>query len=152
MMPFRVKLRLFLVALLFTALALFNANQAQAQSGNRYGLALASAARTAAQVNSPDITNSAYTGVHVLVNISAYTSGNYTPKIQGKDPTSGTYYDILVGPALSATGITVLKVYPGIAPLANGSAADFIPYTWRVQLNGLSTPSMTFSVSYFSEQ
>lgn len=105
-------------------------------------------ARTAAQVNSADQTNISWRCAHVVVNVPAYTSGNYTPKIQAAVPASPTvYYDLLVGPAISSTGTTVLKICPSAVALANASSADFLPRVWRVQVNGASTPVMTFSVS-----
>src|SRR5258708_17886946 len=123
-------------------LALGFAGDARAQAGNLQSTILASAARTAAQVNSADQNNLTWSGVHVTINITAFVAGTYTPKIEGKDPVSGTYYDILVGTALGATGITVLKIYPGMAVVANGAASDFLPRVWRVQLNGATGQSM----------
>lgn len=129
---------------LFAVLMLI-ASHSWAQTNAQYSL-IASAAQTAAQVNSADQSNLYYRGAHIVITVSAYTSGNYTAKIQAKDATTGLYYDVLVGAAISSTGTTVLKIYPGIAVLANGSASDILPVTWRVQLNGLSTPIMTLSV------
>ena len=123
----------------------------QAVYGNNQSILLASAARTAATVNSTDQLNTVYKGGHFIVNISAYTAGTYTPHIQAKDPISGNYYDILVGTALNATGTTILKVYPGITASANAAASDLLPRTWRVQLIGASA-NMTLSVSAFLEQ
>lgn len=124
---------------------------AQAQA-NIAVTAIASGAITAAQVNSADQVNDNRRGVHVIINVTVATAGDYTPKIQGKDPVSGTYYDVLVGTAISTTGITILKVYPGILGVANASANDFLPRVWRVQLNGGATHSATLSVSYYLEQ
>lgn len=134
--------------LLFFALSIIVCSAAFSQQ-NSYSTVLASAVQTAATVNTSDQINASWAGAQVTINVSAYTSGNYTPHIQAKDPVSGTYYDVLVGPAISATGITILKVRPGIAVVSNGSAADMLPQTWRVQLIGLSTPSMTLSVGAF---
>jgi hypothetical protein len=117
---------------------------------NSGGTLIPSAAYTAT-VTSGDQDNTQFRGVHVVINVSSYTNGNFTPKIQGKDPASGTYYDILVGPAISATGATVLKVYPGIGSAANGAAQDILPKTWRVTVIGASTPSATLSVGFFYE-
>lgn len=122
------------------------------QSGNVAATILPSAVHNTAQISSADQTNCCWNALHVIVNISTWTTGNYTPKIQAKDPVSGNYYDLLVGPALSSTGTTVLKIGAGFVPTANASAADFLPKTWRVQMNGASTPSMTFSVGAFLEQ
>lgn len=134
--------------LLIAALTL-TAPSAHAQLQNLATQILPSAARTATPVDSVDQTNSGWRGVHVIINVTAYTSGTYTPYIQAKDPVSGTYYSILVGPAISATGLTVLKIYPGMATIANGASADFLPRIWRVRFVGASSPSMTFSVGAF---
>lgn len=112
------------------------------------GTAFTSAVRTAAQVNSADIANTQWRGAQFVINVSAFTSGTYTPKVQGKDSISGNYYDILTGTALGATGTTTLTVYPGVTAAANVAAAQVLPRTFRVQLNGASTPSMTLSVSF----
>lgn len=136
---------IFAALALGVVLAFGFAGEARAQAGNLQSTILPSAARTAVQVNSADQNNLTWSGVHVTVNVSAFTAGSYTPKIQGKDPVSGVYYDLLVGPSIAATGITILKIYPGMAVVANGAASDFLPRVWRVQLNG-TTPSMTISV------
>ena len=122
---------------------------ASAQVSNQTVNPLPLASYTSNTVNSPDQTNYNFRGGHFIVNISSYISGNYTPHIQAKDPVSGVYYDVLIGTALSANGTTVLKVYPGIGVSANGSASDTLSLTWRVQLVGASTPSMTVSVDAF---
>lgn len=135
----RFRLAVVIVLLLF-------ALPAAAQLQNLAVQILPSAARTDAEVLSADQTNSGWRGAHIIVNVSAYTSGTYTLYVQGKDPVSGTYYNILVGTALSATGISIYKIYPGVSVLVNGSASDILPRIWRVRLVGASTPSMTFSV------
>jgi hypothetical protein len=135
--------------LIVLAIVLAGASLAEAQDRNLPVTVLASAARSAATVSASDQINNTWSRVHVIINVSAYTSGNYTPKVQGKDPVSGNYYDLCVGTAISATGLTVLKVGPGFGAVANSVCADMLPRTWRVTLAGASTPSMTFSVGAF---
>lgn len=136
-------------ALALALLLALVAPAAHAQLQNLATQILPSAARTTSPVDSADQTNSGWRGIHLIINVSAYTSGTYTPHVQAKDPVSGTYYDILVGSAISATGITILKIYPGMATISNGAAADFLPRIWRVHFVGASSPSMTFSVGAF---
>lgn len=115
--------------------------------GNIEVTLLASAARTAA-TQSPDQTNFNGRGVHVLVNMSVFGgAGSITPTIQGKDPISGTYYTILAGPAISANGLTVLKVYPGLTTLATAVANDILVRTWRVSVAVADATSHTYSVA-----
>jgi hypothetical protein len=139
-----------LMLVLFVALLWSGVSFAQSQS-NATGTVLPSASYTAATVNSQDMSNTNWRGGHFTFNVTAFISGTYTPHIQGKDPVSGVYYDILLatgGNVLSANGITVLKVYPGVGAIAGGATNDILPSTWRVQLIGASTPSMTLSVGF----
>ncbi|KKN68670.1 hypothetical protein LCGC14_0448610 [marine sediment metagenome] len=107
---------------------------------------LASAARTA-ETESDEQTNTRGKGLHVIIDVTVDpATASITPKIQGKDPASGKWYDILVGIAITATGMTVLKVYPGIVAVANAAASDILPAHWRFQMAVADTDSMTYSV------
>lgn len=142
-------LRLAIGLMVVFALAGIMAPRVHSQNKNLPVTLLTSSARTATTVSTADQTNDTWNRVQVIINVSSFTSGTYTPKVQGKDPVSGTYYDLLVGPAIGATGATVLKIGPGFAPIANGVAGDMLPRVWRVTLAGAATPSMTFSVGAF---
>jgi hypothetical protein len=108
---------------------------------------LGSASRSGT-TTSQTFNNYEHRGAHVLIDVTvAPGTDTVTPKIQGYDPTTDTYYDILVGSAIDATGTTVLKVYPGIAAVANGSASDFLPTAWRVVMTHSAATDFTYSVS-----
>lgn len=125
----------------------FNETSFDAVRNNTEETILASAARTAT-VNSADFTNYNAKGLHVIVNVSALTATpSITPIIQGKDPISGTYYDILEGLPITTTGINILKVYPGISAFVNQSASDILPRTYRVRVTHADTDSITYSVA-----
>lgn len=107
---------------------------------------LASAARTAT-TTSTDQHNENHRGGHFAINVTALAATpSIVAKIQGKDPASNEWYDVLVGAAITATGLTVLKVYPGITPSANASACDVLPVTWRVVVTHADADSITYSV------
>lgn len=104
----------------------------------------------AAGTNSMDCTNTSGKGVKVVVDITALTgtSPTLTATIQGKDTASGKYYTLLDSAALSATGTTVLTVYPGLTAAANSKADDLIPDVFRViTAIGGTTPAVTATVS-----
>ena len=96
--------------------------------------------------NSSDRTNFNHKGGHFRVNVTAVPGGGQTltPIVQGL-ATSGIYYDILVGTAITTTGLTVLKVYPGINGLAGGAAPDIIPRFWRLRFVHSGAGSWTYS-------
>jgi hypothetical protein len=110
---------------------------------------LASAVRTTlAAGTTADQTN--YNGRYheVYIEVTAYTSGGLTPKIQGKTP-AGTYYDILVGAKITATNTgspVVLRVGEVLASVANLTAQGRVPRTWRVVCTPDDSASITYSV------
>jgi len=113
---------------------------------NEYIELLASLARTA-NVDTPDQTNFGHKGLHLIIDVTSVTlTPSVVPTIQGKDPLSGKYYNLLVGLAITATGTTVLKVYPGITASANVSASDLLPQIWRVRMVHADVDSITYSV------
>lgn len=89
-------------------------------------------------------------GILVFVNITAITgtTPTLTVTLKGIDPASGTAYTILASAALNATGLTVLKVYPGLTASANVVASDVVPTTCRIDsaIAG-TTPAVTATVS-----
>jgi hypothetical protein len=84
----------------------------------------------------------------IIVNVSAFTSGSITPSIEAYDVASSSWYTILTGAAISATGTTVLKVGPAITPATNVAVSDFLPTTWRVKLTAAGSTVLTASVGY----
>ena len=105
-----------------------------------------SAVRTTT-ATSADIYRSTEHGAHFVFNVTAVPGvDTVTPKIQGKDAL-GNYYDILVGSAIVATGITVLKIYPGIGAVANGSASDVLPDVYRVVITPSAASNFTYTAT-----
>lgn len=115
--------------------------------------ALASALRTIAGgvVNSADLSDASGIGAQIALSITANT-GAFTldVKLQGKDPLSSTYYDV-PGAAFaqkSATGTSVLVVYPGITASANVAVSQVLPRIYRVVATpGGGGTDITYSVS-----
>ncbi len=108
---------------------------------------LPSASRTAT-TNSRDILNRGAKGGHIILDVTAVSA---TPSIvvtiQGKDPLSGAYYTILTGAAVTTTGTTVYKIYPGITAAANASVSDVIPGVWRATVTHADTDAITYSLA-----
>jgi hypothetical protein len=81
---------------------------------------------------SVDRANLGARGLHLIIDITAITAGSLVVTIKGKDPISGQYYTLLASASLTATGTTILKVYPGITAAANLSVSDILPRDWQV--------------------
>jgi len=86
-------------------------------------------------------------GAHFIINVTAVPGVvTITPTIQAYDEASGTWYDLLVGAAIVATGRTLLKVYPGIVPVPNLSASDCLPLNYRMSMAHSAAGNFTYSV------
>ena len=106
---------------------------------------LAGATRTST-TESATFTNYDSKGLHVVINVTGITGlDTITPKIQGM--VNSIYYDLLVGSEITATGITVLKVYPGISPLAYVSTSDALPLKWRFVMQHSAATNFSYSVN-----
>lgn len=81
----------------------------------------------------------------VIINISAFVSGTLTFTVNALT-SSGYTYPILVSTALAATGITVLRIFPGATAATNVAANDFVPRSFNVVVTG--TFSATYGVDY----
>lgn len=89
-------------------------------------------------------------GLLVFVNVSAIsgTGASLTVTIKGLDPVSGASYTILASTAITATGLTVLRVYPHLTAVANLTAADVIPPNFQVTATiAGTTPAVTATIA-----
>lgn len=113
------------------------------------GTALASLLRTA-QVNSADLVNMGAKGVMVFLNVTqASGTGGLTLRIQGKDPASGTYGNLLsASAAVIATGMSIYLLYPGGASGGTQGVTGPLPKTWRISVNVGDASNYTYSVGY----
>lgn len=112
--------------------------------------ALITHSAAAAGTTGGDQDGARHKGILLYVHVSAITgtSPTLTVTLQGKSPESGQYYTLLASAAISATGLTVLKVYPGLTAAANLAANDILPPTFRVVTAiGGTTPAVTATVS-----
>ena len=120
----------------------------RARSNRSGDVLLASASRTVT-TNSTTQTNRNWKGLHCVIDVTVHGGGlGIVPRIQGNAPnvSGGTFYDILVGTTIAATGVIVIKVYPGIGALAGGAANDLLPYNWRFQMTALDATAHTYVV------
>lgn len=87
-------------------------------------------------------------GLMLFINITAISGvgAQLIVTLTGVTP-SGQTYTILASAALTATGLTVLRVYPGLTPIANLKADDILPSLVRIDtaISG-TTPSVTASI------
>lgn len=122
------------------------ASNDRTRNNTEFAALLASAARTV-DTNSPDQVNYNWRGGHLIINVTVLTT-SVIPTLQGKDPISGNYYNLLTGPSITTPGYTIMKLYPGIQPIAGAAASDILPRTFRVSMDHLDATTMTYSVAF----
>lgn len=106
-----------------------------------------SLARTATPTPT-DFANATWRGCVVTIDVTAAdgTPPSVVFTLQGKDPVSGKYYTILASAAITGTGTTVLRVYPGLTASANAVVSDVLPPVFRVNAVHGNAGSITYSV------
>jgi len=95
---------------------------------------LALTAQAAATVTSADLTNCTGRGLVLTMDLTTMTTATVTATVQGKDPYSGKYYTLLAAAAKTATGTTILTIYPATTASANVDANLPLPRTWRISV------------------
>jgi hypothetical protein len=90
----------------------------------------------------------------VFINVTAITgtSPTLTVTLKGAIDSSATaVYTILASATINATGLTVLRVYPGLTAAANTVANDVVPGYCRIDtVIGGTGPAVTATVSAYS--
>lgn len=110
-------------------------------------VALASASRTTTQTLS-DVPNPYHKGLIVVLDMTTVGTGSVTLTIQGKDIASGKYYTILAGAAVTTNSTNTYRVYPGLSAVANTTANDVIPATFRLLVTANNANAATYSLGY----
>lgn len=82
-------------------------------------------------------------------NVTAVSGGaSVVVKIYGYDPLTGTTHLILESAAITATGLTVLRVAPGLTPDANLTVNDFLPSNIKVDVeHSVPGSSITYQMT-----
>ena len=107
----------------------------------------ASGAQTATQTQGDQTNSSNARGIKVVLDMTNVTSApSVTLEIDGRDTTSGKYYSILTGAAVTTVSTNVYTIYPGLSAVANSTANDVLPHTWRVKVTANNANSGTYSV------
>lgn len=113
---------------------------------NEQVVVLASATRSADNT-SKEFFNPDHVGLDLIIDVTAVPgTDTVTVTIQGQDPASGKWYDILASTALSAVDTTVLRVYPGLNETANESENSILPVVWRVSVAHSAATDFDYSI------
>ena len=71
-----------------------------------------------------------------------------TLTIDGYDRTSGKYYNLLTGAAVTANSTNVYKVGADLTAAANATANDYVPRYFRIVVTANNANAAVYSVGY----
>lgn len=109
---------------------------------------LASSSRTTTQT-SADLYNPYAKGIQVVLDMTVVTAGpSVTLTINGKDPASGKYYNLLTGAAVTTVTTNVYRIYPGLTAVANATVSDNVPLVFQIVVTANNANAGTYSVGY----
>lgn len=106
---------------------------------------LTSLSRTATQQSADIPTNGCQT-LNLVYDQTVGATNSNVITIDGKDPVSGKYYNLLTSAALTSVATTRLKIGQTIAASANLIAQDYIPNTIRITVTAGNANAATYSV------
>lgn len=124
------------------------ANSWERLRGNHDTTVLASASRSAT-VNSADQTNLHCRGVLICFNVTVVPGVDTVQlSLQGKDPLSGEYIEIVTSTAVATTGARFIYLAPGAGSLGsfNNYFNGQLPHTWRARMSHSGAGAFTYSV------
>jgi len=107
-----------------------------------YQSAARTATPTAIQVDDDNVQ-----GIQVIIDVTASAATpSVVPTIDGFDPLSEKWYNLLTGSAITGTSTTVLRIHPELTAAANLTAQDFLPEVYRVVMTHADADSITYTV------
>lgn len=125
----------------------------KAQSTQRQVTLLSSSLRTATTTSADQFNigeNLNVRGVLITLDVTAVlTTPTATLSVQGKDPASGKYENLLTASGVTAQGTHSYLVYPGVGAASADvtKVAGFVlPNTWRVSVAHSDTDPITYTV------
>ena len=126
---------------------LFNGSSWDRTRNNVDATFLASAARTTTQT-SADITTYNTRGITVILDMTVVGTGSVTVTINGKDPASGKYYNLLTGAAVVTNSTNVYRIQEALAAAANKDVGAILPRVIQIVVTANNANSATYSVGY----
>ena len=126
---------------------LWNGATMDRQRSNMAVTVFASAAQTTTQTSADQLNVNGHC-LHVILNVTSAGTGSVTLSINGKDPASGVYYNLLTGVAVTTNSTNVYKIGPALTAAANAVANDWVPRTFQIVVTANNSNSMTYSVGY----
>lgn len=107
-----------------------------------------SASYAVTKVTTDQINVCGVSALTVILDSTAVGTATLLMTIDGKDKTSGKYYNLLTGAAISTNATTRYKISPYLANVVNATANDLVPVIFRITVTQGGTGNATYSLGY----
>ena len=105
-----------------------------------------SAARTATEVSQVLSAEEATASVFIINVTAASATPSVVFKLEGKDPTSETFYTLISSAAITGTGQSILQIGKDLIAAANVTVNSILPAEYRITATHADADSITYSV------
>jgi hypothetical protein len=100
------------------------------------------------QIESINITNYNARGCIILLDANDKNAfDQLTLRVEGKELASGNFYNILITPLLTTNFLYVIKIYPGLNPVAGFVSNDILPRVWRITVQHTTVTPILYGVT-----
>jgi hypothetical protein len=100
------------------------------------------------QIESLNVTNYNARGCIILLDASDKNAfDELTLHVEGKELASGEFYNILITPLLTTNLLYVIKIYPGLNPIAGFVSNDILPRVWRITVRHTTVNPILYGVT-----
>lgn len=106
----------------------------------------ASLARIATAISSVEKSEQVLSSIFSINVIAISSTPSVVFKIEGEDPLSGAFYEIISSAAITGTGTTTIQVGSTIVAAANIAANEMLPARYRITATHGDADSITYSV------
>ena len=125
-----------------------NAFDTWARERGNDGINVAASASRTVTTTFGTFTNTNWRALHLIVGVTVIGADTLTIEIQGRELFPPfTFYPILTGLPIAATGTTVFKIGIGFSPIANLTANDLIPEVFQVVATPSGADPITYSIN-----
>lgn len=102
----------------------------------------------ALQNESQKITNFNARGAIIIVDgLDVNIGDDFYMIVEGREPGSGNWYNILLTPAMTTAKLFVYKIYPGLNPNPGFTTNDILPRSFRVVVRHVSVNPINYGIS-----
>lgn len=114
-----------------------------ARQGFNEGIQVAEPSTRTETFTSTEFENYGHKGIHIILDVTDLHADtpSITLALQGQDPVSEKWYDLITGSAVDTVSTTVYRMFPG-----SDDTNDQLTFKWRVVVTHADTKDISYSI------